>query len=132
MDAGPRPLLLREGNQAHLSAAGSKTAYAVIALHPTVVVTGATGAIGSATASVLARRGARLVLMARPSDQLDALVERLGGTENRVVSAPVDLSSMASVRAAAREINRAGGHIDALLNVTRNLREEVPQDFGWA
>jgi NAD(P)-dependent dehydrogenase (short-subunit alcohol dehydrogenase family) len=89
----------------------------VIALHPTVVVTGATGAIGSATASVLARRGARLVLMARPSDQLDALVERLGGTENRVVSAPVDLSSMASVRAAAREINRAGGHIDALLNV---------------
>ena len=89
----------------------------MIALHPTVVVTGATGAIGSATAAVLARRGARLVLMARPSDRLDALVERLGGTENRVVSAPVDLSSMASVRAAAREINRAGGHIDALLNV---------------
>jgi NAD(P)-dependent dehydrogenase (short-subunit alcohol dehydrogenase family) len=89
----------------------------VIALHPTVVVTGATGAIGSATASVLARRGARLVLMARPSDELDALVERLGGTENRVVSTPVDLSSMSSVRAAAREINRAGGHIDALLNV---------------
>ncbi len=89
----------------------------MIALHPTVVVTGATGAIGSATAAVLARRGARLVLMARPSDRLDALMERLGGTENRVSSVPVDLSSMSSVRAAAREINRAGGHIDALLNV---------------
>ena len=89
----------------------------MIALHPTVVVTGATGAIGSATAAVLARRGARLVLMARSSDQLDDLVERLGGTENRVSSVPVDLSSMSSVRAAAREINRAGGHVDALLNV---------------
>jgi NAD(P)-dependent dehydrogenase (short-subunit alcohol dehydrogenase family) len=89
----------------------------VIALHPTVVVTGATGAIGSATATVLARRGARVVLVARPADRLDELVERLGGAENRVSSVPVDLSSMSSVRAAAREINRAGGHVDALLNV---------------
>lgn len=89
----------------------------MIGLHPTVVVTGATGAIGSATAAVLARRGARLVLMARRSDRLDELVERLGGAENRVSSEPVDLSSMSSVRAAAREINRAGGHVDALLNI---------------
>jgi NAD(P)-dependent dehydrogenase (short-subunit alcohol dehydrogenase family) len=89
----------------------------VVTLHPTVVVNGATGAIGSATAAVLARRGARVIVMARPSDRLDALVERLGGAENRISSVPVDLSSMSSVRAAAREINRAGGHIDALLNV---------------
>jgi NAD(P)-dependent dehydrogenase (short-subunit alcohol dehydrogenase family) len=89
----------------------------MIALHPTVAVSGATGAIGSATAALLARRGARVVLIARPSDRLDALADRLGGTENRVSTVPVDLSSMSSVRAAAREINRAGGHIDALLNV---------------
>lgn len=89
----------------------------VIALHPTVVVSGATGAIGSATAATLARRGARVVLMARPSERLDALVERLGGAENRISRVPVDLSSMSSVRTAAREINRAGGRIDALLNI---------------
>ncbi len=89
----------------------------MIALHPTVVVAGATGAIGSATATYLARRGARVVLMARPTDRLDELVERLGGAENRVSSVPVDLSSLSSVRSAAREINRAGGHVDALLNV---------------
>lgn len=86
-------------------------------LHPTVIVTGATGAIGSATAAVLARRGARVVLMARPSPRLDALVKRLGGGDRRVESVQVDLSSMSSVRAAAREINRIGGHVDALLNV---------------
>jgi NAD(P)-dependent dehydrogenase (short-subunit alcohol dehydrogenase family) len=87
------------------------------ALHPTVVVTGATGAIGSAAAAVLARRGARVILMARPSDRLDGLVERLGGADNRVSAVGLDLSSMKSVRAAARELNRGGGHIDALLNV---------------
>jgi NAD(P)-dependent dehydrogenase (short-subunit alcohol dehydrogenase family) len=89
----------------------------VIALHPTVVVSGATGAVGSATAAALARRGARVVLMARPSERLDALVERLGGADNRISQVPVDLASMRSVRSAARELNRSGGRIDALLNV---------------
>ncbi len=89
----------------------------MIALHPTIVISGATGAVGSATAAALARRGARVVLMARPSERLDTLVERLGGAENRVSQVPIDLASMRSVRSAAREINGAGGHIDALLNV---------------
>ena len=89
----------------------------MIALHPTVVISGATGAIGSATASVLARRGAHVVLMARPSERLDELVEQLGGTDNRISSVPVDLSSMSSVRLAAREINRPGGRVDALINM---------------
>src|SRR5216684_7401404 len=91
--------------------------YAVISLHPTVIVSGATGALGSATAAVLERRQARVILMARPSDRLDALVESLGGAENRVSQVAVDLASMSSVRQAARAINRAGGHVDALLNV---------------
>jgi NAD(P)-dependent dehydrogenase (short-subunit alcohol dehydrogenase family) len=85
-------------------------------LHPVVVVTGATGAIGSATAAVLARRGARVLLLARPSSRLEALVARLGGEDKRVIGVPVDLSSMPSVRAAAREIPRMVGHIDALVN----------------
>lgn len=89
----------------------------MIALHPTVVVTGATGAIGSATVTLLARRGARVIVMARPTGRLDHLIERLGGADSRISSVPVDLSSLSSVRWAAREINRAGGHVDALLNV---------------
>jgi NAD(P)-dependent dehydrogenase (short-subunit alcohol dehydrogenase family) len=89
----------------------------VIGLHPTVVISGATGAIGSATAAVLARRGARLILMARPSARLDGMVEELGGADNRISSVPVDLSSMSSVRRAAREINREGGRVDALINL---------------
>jgi NAD(P)-dependent dehydrogenase (short-subunit alcohol dehydrogenase family) len=89
----------------------------MVTLHPTVIVTGATGAIGSATAGVLVGRGARVLLLARPSSRLEALVRRLGGADKRVDSIPVDLSSMASVRSAAKEINRSGDHVDAMLNI---------------
>jgi len=93
-------------------------------LHPVVVVTGATGAIGAATASVLVRRGARVLLLARPTDRLAAEVKRLGGEDKRVSSVGVDLSSLASVRSAAREIGRGVGHIDALLNVAATFTSE--------
>ena len=63
---------------------------------PTVVVTGATGAIGSATVAALVKRRAQVVSLSRPV---------------------LDLSSMASVRSAAREVNRTVRHIDALLNI---------------
>jgi len=62
----------------------------------TVVVTGATGAIGSATVAALEKRRAQVIALSRPA---------------------LDLSSMASVRAAARELNRTAGHIDALLHI---------------
>src|SRR5256884_4075352 len=68
---------------------------------PTVVVTGATGAVGSAAVAELQRRRAQVVSLSRPS---------------------FDLSSMASVRAAARELNRSVRHIDALLNIAAVYR----------
>jgi len=95
-------------------------------LHPVVVITGATGAIGSATAALLARRGARLLLLSRPSDRLDALVTRLD-TDNRVTSVEVDLSSNASVRAAARQISRQVAHVDALINTAAVFASEYEQ-----
>src|SRR5947208_437955 len=62
----------------------------------TVVVTGATGAIGSAAVAALEKRRAQVIALSRPA---------------------FDLSSMTSVRAAARELNRSRSHIDALLNI---------------
>jgi NAD(P)-dependent dehydrogenase (short-subunit alcohol dehydrogenase family) len=95
-------------------------------LHPVVVITGATGAIGSATAALLARRGARLLLLSRSSDRLDALVTRLD-TDDRVTSVEVDLSSFASVRAAARQISREVAHVDALINTAAVFASEYEQ-----
>ena len=100
-------------------------------LHPVVVITGAIGAIGSATASSLARRGAQLLLLGRPSDRLDTLVERLD-RDNRVSSVEVDLASLASVRLAARQISRTVAHVDALLNVAAVFTSEYQQtDDGF-
>src|SRR5260370_36968247 len=100
-------------------------------LHPVVVITGATGAIGSAAACTLARRGAQLLLLGRPSDRLDTLVDRLD-RDNRVSSVEVDLSSLASVRQAAREVSRTVAHVDALLNVAAAFTSEDQQtDDGF-
>ncbi len=85
-------------------------------LNPVVVITGPTGAIGSATAELLARRGARLLLLGRPSGRLDRLAARLD-RDNRVSSVEVDLSSLASVRMAARQVARTVPHVDVLLNI---------------
>lgn len=63
---------------------------------PTVVVTGATGAIGAATVAALEKRRAQVIRLSRPE---------------------LDLSSFASVRAVARELNREPRHIDALLHI---------------
>ena len=63
---------------------------------PTVVVTGATGAIGSATVGALEKRRVQVIKLSRPA---------------------LDLSSTASVRAAARELNQSVAHIDAILHI---------------
>ena len=79
--------------------------------HPTVVVTGASGAIGSATVEVLKQRGAQVIALTRPS---------------------LDLSSMTSVRAAARELYRNGAHIDALLNIAAVFTTRFQKSAdGW-
>jgi len=100
-------------------------------LNPVIVMTGATGGIGSATAALLARRQARLLLLSRPSERLDALVEKVD-RDNRVSSVEVDLSSLASVRAAARQIARTVTHVDALLNIAAIYTSEYEQsDDGF-
>jgi NAD(P)-dependent dehydrogenase (short-subunit alcohol dehydrogenase family) len=88
-----------------------------VALNPKVVVTGATGAIGSEVTAILVKRGARVVLMARPSQRLNAMVDRLSVGDNRIASVPVDLSSLQSVRTAARQLFRQDEHIAALIHI---------------
>jgi NAD(P)-dependent dehydrogenase (short-subunit alcohol dehydrogenase family) len=88
-----------------------------VTLNPKVVVTGATGAIGSEVATLLVKRGARVVLMARPSPRLNAMVDRLSVGDNRIATVPVDLSSLQSVRTAARQLFRQDEHIAALVHI---------------
>jgi uncharacterized protein len=74
----------------------------------TVLLTGATGGIGRATARALDARGARVLLSARRADVLERLRAELGG---RPESLPTDLSDPAGVAALAER----AGHVDALV-----------------
>jgi len=71
-----------------------------------VLVTGATGGLGTAIARALADRGARLVLSGRREDRLAALAGELGGD-----AVPADLANPADVERLAA----AASHVDGLV-----------------
>src|SRR5688500_3380017 len=83
---------------------------------PVVVITGASAGIGRATAREYARAGARIGLIARGKDGLEAArrdVEALGG-EALVISA--DVSEEEAVERAAATVEAAFGPIDTWIN----------------
>jgi NAD(P)-dependent dehydrogenase (short-subunit alcohol dehydrogenase family) len=105
----------------------------------TVVVTGATGGIGGATARGVAERGATVVLVARDPERGEALraaIARATGNP-RVRLFLADLSSLAAVRAVAGAIAADHPRIDVLVNnaATYTRRRKVSADgieLQWA
>jgi len=79
----------------------------------TVLLTGASGAIGSEVARRLAARGARLVLSARRAELLEQLADEVATAgAPRPLVAPADLAR----RGAAAELAAAAGDVDVLIN----------------
>jgi len=76
------------------------------------IVTGASGGIGLATARLLAARGARVALVARSRDKLEALARELPGA----VAIPCDLSDEAAIGAMVRTVRDRLGRVDILVN----------------
>ena len=82
------------------------------------VVTGANGGLGLETARALAGAGAHVVMAARDQDKATAAEKAILETHPRASLAvvPLDLGSLASVRAAAERIRAAHDWIDILVN----------------
>jgi NAD(P)-dependent dehydrogenase (short-subunit alcohol dehydrogenase family) len=81
-----------------------------------VVVTGATSGVGRAVVERFARDGAKIALLARGRDGLQATareVERLGGTS---LPLPTDVADADAVEAAAAATEEALGEIDIWIN----------------
>jgi short-subunit dehydrogenase len=82
----------------------------------TVVITGASAGVGRATAREFARAGARLGLIARRTEGLDAAVEevrRLGGS---AIAIPADVADAEAIEAAAATVEERFGPIDVWVN----------------
>jgi NADP-dependent 3-hydroxy acid dehydrogenase YdfG len=84
--------------------------------HDVVAITGASAGVGRATARAFARQGARIGLLARGRDRLEAArreVEELGG---QAIAVPTDVADASQVEAAADAVERMFGPIDIWVN----------------
>jgi NAD(P)-dependent dehydrogenase (short-subunit alcohol dehydrogenase family) len=82
----------------------------------TVVITGASGGIGRATARKFAAEGARIGLMARGRRGLEAAAREVEQAGGEPLVLPVDVSDHDQVEAAAASVEDAFGPIDIWIN----------------
>jgi short-subunit dehydrogenase len=81
-----------------------------------VVVTGASGGVGRATARLLATRGAKVVLLARGRDGLEGTKRDVESRGGQALVVPTDVSQFEQVQAAAERAEREFGEIDLWIN----------------
>lgn len=82
----------------------------------TILLAGATGTLGMATARHLAASGARLILLGRDSQKLDALKSSLTGSAHQAFT--WDAASEDSIQQVAEQLQAAAISIDILINAS--------------
>jgi len=80
-----------------------------------ILITGASSGIGRGLALELARRGARVGLLARRRDVLDELVEQISAYPGSAIALAGDVRDAAEVRAAANRLRSEFGSIEVLI-----------------
>jgi len=99
---------------------------------PVVIVTGASGNLGRALAATFKARNARLVLIDRKRERLEAT---FGPEDAQQLYVAADLTNAAAVEAAAKAAIDRFGRIDVLCNIAGGFRMGTPvhetSDTDW-
>jgi short-subunit dehydrogenase len=80
-----------------------------------VFITGASSGIGRALAVELARRGAKVGLLARRSEMLQAVVAEIQEGDGQALVLPADVRDASAVKGAAERLRSEFGRIDVLI-----------------
>jgi NAD(P)-dependent dehydrogenase (short-subunit alcohol dehydrogenase family) len=86
-------------------------------MNKTVVITGATGALGNKTAQAFAARGDSLVLLAHDQIKVDALARSLHLPAERLIASAIDLRDREAVHAAAEAAAEKFGGVHGLIHL---------------
>jgi NAD(P)-dependent dehydrogenase (short-subunit alcohol dehydrogenase family) len=100
----------------------------------TVVITGASGGIGRATARLYGQRGANVGLIARGAAGLDGAVADVEDAGGKALALPADVADYAQVDDAARQVEDLFGPFDTWINVAfasvfAPFAEITPEEF---
>jgi NAD(P)-dependent dehydrogenase (short-subunit alcohol dehydrogenase family) len=105
-----------------------------MATSPVVVITGASAGLGRAIAHAYAKRGAKLGLLARNPEALDAAKQECEALGGQAIFIPTDVSDAEAVDRAATQIEQEFGSIDvwvndAMVSVFSPVKEMEPSDY---
>ena len=95
-----------------------------------VVVTGASSGIGRATAALLARHGANVILVSRTREKLEELRAEIESAGGRASIHPTDLSDMDACESMIQSVLAEHGRVDILINnAGRSIRRSVAASY---
>ena len=95
-----------------------------------VVVTGASSGIGRATAQLLARHGAHVVLVSRTQEKLEALKDEIERSGGRASVYPADLSDLDACDTMIHKVLHDFGRVDILINnAGRSIRRSIESSY---
>jgi NAD(P)-dependent dehydrogenase (short-subunit alcohol dehydrogenase family) len=104
-----------------------------LGLHDKVVlVTGGSKGIGLACARAFLDEGARVAIVSRQSENLDAAGRSLNADAKRLLLVSADLTQADSANAMVRQVEAGFGPVDVLVNSAGAARQYLPEDVDAA